>query len=68
MGWKIIFNYHDGGQIKISKGGKAILAKHTAERYREDYAKPSNDGGMVYHSPFKTCTPVPLAQYIKNAQ
>lgn len=67
MGWKIVFNYYDGGQLKISQGGKRTLTKQIAEKYQKEYARrSSNDGGMVYHTPFRTCTPVPLAEYIKT--
>lgn len=67
MAWKIIFKYKDGGQIKVSNGQRK-LTKELAEHYRGMYAKSSNDGGMVYTTPFKSCKPVPLDDYIKNAE
>lgn len=63
MAWKIIFNYQDGGQLKVSNNQRK-LSRQMAESYQKQYAKPSNDGGMVYISPYKTCTPIPLADYI----
>lgn len=63
MAWKIIFTYADGGKIKISNNKKQ-LPKELAEKYQKQYAKPSNDGGVVYISPFKTCKPVALQKYI----
>lgn len=63
MAWKIIFNYQDGGQLKVSNNQRK-LSRQMAESYQKQYAKPSNDGGMVYISPYKTCTPISLADYI----
>lgn len=66
MGFKIIFSYDDGGRITVSNH-KQKLTKALAEFYQDRWAKPSNDGGMVYTTPIRTCTPVPLAEYIENA-
>lgn len=63
MAWKIVFTYGDKSQIKISNNKKQ-LSKELAEKYQKQYAKPSNDGGVVYISPFKTCKPVALQDYI----
>lgn len=65
MAWKIIFNYQDGGQLKVSNNQKK-LTKDMAEYYQRLYAKPSNDGGMVYLSPYKTCEPMSLQDYIEQ--
>lgn len=66
MAWKIIFNYKDGGQIKVSNNQRK-LTKEMAEHYQKQYAKPSNDGGVVYISPYKTCEPISLDDYIAQA-
>lgn len=67
MAWKIIFNYQDGGQLKISKSsGK--LTKEKAEEYRKEYARRSNDGGTVYTSPYKSCKPISLDEYINGTE
>ena len=65
MAWKIIFSYRGGGEIHVSKNQKR-LDNATAEYYRKQYAKPWNDGGMVYISPYKTCKPIPLIDYIRR--
>ena len=65
MAWKIIFNYQDGGQIKVSNNNRK-LTKELAEKYQKQSARPSNDGGTVYISPYKTCKPTPLADYING--
>lgn len=65
MAWKIVFSYQDGGKIEVSKREKK-LSKEMAQHYQKQYAKPSNDGGMVYHYPFRQCVPVPLADYIES--
>ena len=67
MAWKIIFLYSDGSQLKVSSP-KKTLPKDLAEHYRKEYAKPGNDGGMVYISPFKNCEPVPLQDYINRKE
>ena len=63
MAWKIIFSYKDGSRLKVSKNQKK-LPKDSAEYYQKLYAKPSNDGGMVYISPYNTCKPISLGDYI----
>lgn len=63
MVWKIVFTYADGGKIKISNNKKQ-LSKELAEKYQKQYAKPSNDGGVVYISTSKTCKSVALQNYI----
>ena len=65
MAWKIIFNYQDGGQIKVSNNNRK-LTKELAEKYQKQYARPSNDGGTVYICQYKTCKPAPLADYING--
>lgn len=66
MGWKIVFNYADGGRLKVSSNARGILTKELAEKYKEQYAKSSNDGGMVYNTPYKSCKPIPLNDYING--
>lgn len=63
MAWKIIFSYEDGSQLKVGKNQKK-LPKDLAEYYKSLYAKPYNDGGMVYISPYKNCEPISLDNYI----
>lgn len=65
MAWKIIFNYQDGGQIKVSNNNRK-LTKELAEKYQQQYARPYNDGGTVYISPYRNCKPTPLADYING--
>lgn len=67
MAWKIIFSYKDGSQLKVSKNQKK-LSKELAEHYQKLFAKPSNDGGMVYISPYNTCEPIALDNYIAQVQ
>ena len=67
MAWKIIFTYHDGGKIGVSNS-RVKLSKHIAENYQKRYAKPSNDGGIVFVSPYKTCAPIPLSEYIAKSE
>lgn len=67
MAWKIVFTYGDGSQIKISNNKKQ-LPKELAEKYQKQYARPSNDGGKVYISPFKTSEPVALQDYISRKE
>lgn len=68
MSWKIIFTYKDGGKLKISNNQKQkSLTKELAEHYQKEYAKPSNDGGMVYIAPLKNCVPVPLKDFIAES-
>ena len=63
MAWKIIFTYKDGSQLKVSNNQRK-LPKDLAEHYQRQYAKPSNDGGMVYISPYKNCEPISLDNYL----
>ena len=65
MAFKIIFTYNDGGKIGVSNSRKK-LTKELAEHYQKQYAKPSNDGGMVYIPPYRSCVPVPLDKFIKE--
>ena len=67
MAWKIVFLYKDGGNITVSKREKK-LSKEMAKYYQKQYARPSNDGGMVYHHPFRQCAPVPLTEYIERLE
>ena len=67
MAWKIIFKYNDGGELKVSNSSRK-LTKEMAERYRQQYAKPSNDGGTVYTLPYKSCVSIPLADYISGKE
>lgn len=67
MAWKIIFSYNDGSQLKASKNQKK-LPKDLAEHYQKLYAKPNNNGGMVYISPYNTCEPMTLDSYIAKVQ
>ena len=65
MAWKIIFTYQDKSQLKVSNNKKA-LTKELAVKYQKAYARPSSDGGIVYISPYKSCTPVGLQEYINK--
>ena len=65
MAYKIIFSYKDGGEIKVSNSHKKLTVV-LAKKYQNMYSKPSNDGGMVYIPPYRTCTPVPLNVWINN--
>lgn len=62
MAWKIVFIYNDGGKLTI-RGNQKKLPMDMAKRYLKEYTRPSNDKGNVYLSPFKSCIPIPLAQY-----
>ena len=68
MAFKIVFSYHDGGKIAVSNSSKVKLDKNLAEHYQKLYAKPSNDGGMVYTPPYKNCVPIPLNEFISKLQ
>lgn len=65
MAWKIVFTFGDRSEIKISNNKKR-LTKELAEKYQKIYARPNNDGGKVYVSPFKTSEPVALQDYINK--
>lgn len=67
MAWKIVFKYNDGGQIKVSNNGRK-LTREIAEHYQKQYAGASSDGGMVYTSPYKTCVPLSLTDYINGKE
>lgn len=67
MAFKIVFSYHAGGKIAVSNS-KEKLNKNLAEHYQKLYAKHSNDGGMVYIPPYKSCVPVPLKEFISKLQ
>lgn len=66
MAWKIKFTYKDGSELKVSSNKK--ITKELAEYYQKQFAKPSNDGGMIYISPYKTCTPIALKDYINSQE
>ena len=67
MAFKIIFTYNDGGKIVVSNS-RQKLTKEIAAHYQKQYAKPSNDGGMVYISPYKNCVPIPLNDFIEKCR
>lgn len=66
MGFKIVFSYDDGSRTTVSNHTQK-LTKKLAKFYQDRWARPANDGGMVYTTPIRTCTPVPLAEYIEKA-
>ena len=63
--WKIVFSYKDNSNLIVS-GNHKVLPFELAVKYQSQYAKPSNDGGMVYISPYKNNTPISLDEYINR--
>lgn len=63
--WKIVFSYSDRSELKIS-GKHKSLPLELAVKYQKQYAKPSNDGGKVYISPYKDNEPISLSDYISQ--
>ena len=63
--WRIVYTYYDGSTLKIS-GNQRKLPYRLAVKYQIEKTSPQNDGGMVYHTPFRTCKPEPLKRYIER--
>lgn len=59
--WRIIFQYSDGGKIKVSNKGHITLEQ--AEKYYKQYGIYS-DGGFYQESPYKTYEPEHLTKVI----
>ena len=65
--WKIVFSYQDGSRLEI-KGRQKVLPHRLAVKYRNEKRSAQNDGGMVYHPPFRTSIPEPLQNYIERME
>ena len=66
MAWKIFFKYNDGRVIGVGGSGKK-LPLSSAKEYQKRFAKPDNDGGVVYASTL--CAPsMTLPDYIAELE
>lgn len=64
--WKIIFNYTDGGRLKLTNSVKPIDAR-LASKYLEMYGRNS-DGGFFQQYPVRKYKAIPLREVVEVFQ